>query len=386
MVVWLAPAIGAAEPKVAGKRSDPVQATLDRVGQMAPAAQQAWLKRLEQRAAHAAQVMLKPEEAALQQADIRAKLHQKTVTWQVLRDMIKDTDRREQEAIDRLVRRYRSMVFDSFHKQLDVYGQRQQAWVDIHLNWKLAGGQFEQQDRLIAWLEQAIRSVTPNAIGPIPEKPLFLLDKLRAETASQPAAKDEKPQAPPNSETIDKPKADLKQPPAEETPKRPAKDANPPERPKAKTSADKPNAAAVTAPPQTAAAKQSSAGATDVKTDELNARINRCNLAFRALETDLDEKGDWTAARLESLVARLKLLVTRRHDLNLSREAVPEQQRASVKPLASTKSVLAQFAVCIAAAKAHASDAAFADTDAERQAELKRLDGLSSRLAKLTGE
>ena len=75
----------------------------------------------------------------------------------------------------------------------------------------------------------------------------------------------------------------------------------------------------------------------EILADELSARIGGCNLAFRELEADLNEKGDWTAARLEPLADRLKLLVTRRGDLQLYRDAITDEQRATVDALASPK-------------------------------------------------
>ena len=98
------PSSSARATKERQKKADPVQAMLDRVGQMASSAQRAWLKRLEQRAARAARLTLRPEDAARQQARTHAQLHQTTITWQVLREVIRDTDAREKDAIDWLVR------------------------------------------------------------------------------------------------------------------------------------------------------------------------------------------------------------------------------------------------------------------------------------------
>ena len=114
-----------------------------------------------------------------------------------------------------------------------------------------------------------------------------------------------------------------------------------------------------------------------VKVDELSACISGCNMAFRALEMELDEKGDWTAARLEPLMDRLKILLLRRHDLNLFRDALSESQRASIDPVASEKGVVAQFSARIVAARQRASD---------RQDELAQLEKLSRRLGELTGK
>ena len=97
-VAWLLPSVAmcAAETTAGADVAGPV---LDRVAKMDAAEQQAWLGRLEQRAGRAARLTLGPEEAAKQQARIAGLLHQKLVTWQVLRELIEETDRRERAAI-----------------------------------------------------------------------------------------------------------------------------------------------------------------------------------------------------------------------------------------------------------------------------------------------
>jgi predicted Fe-S protein YdhL (DUF1289 family) len=74
---------------------DRVQVELDRVAKMSGAEQQTWLRQLEQRAARAARATLSPKEAARQVAHTYSLLHRKTVTWKVLREVIKDTETRE---------------------------------------------------------------------------------------------------------------------------------------------------------------------------------------------------------------------------------------------------------------------------------------------------
>ncbi len=522
-------AMGAEATKDAKGGADPVQAMFDRLGKMTPSEQQAWLKQLEERAARAARLTLKPDEATRQQAKTRSQLHQKVIAWQTLRAVIDETSTREKDAIDRLVRRYRGLVFDTFHKEIDVYGQRQQAWLDLYLEWKLAGGRFEQQGRLIAWLEEAIRSATPGTIGRIPEKPKFEDEQPAAEAAPQQPADITKPQAATKPEAIEKPKSETKQPPVQEEAKRPAditkpqaatkpeaierpksEEKQPPVKEKAKQPAEiaKPQAAtkpkniekpkseakqppvkeeakqpveiakpqAATKPeaierpkseakqppvqeeakqpaeiakpqvatkpeaiekpkseakqppvkeeakrpadvakPQAAtkpkaiekpkpevkqppakeelpatAAKaatgESSAGSVEIKQDELSVRISGCNLALRALEAELDEKGDWTPARLEPLVDRLKILVIRHNDLHLFREAVPAEKRSSIEPLASAQSVISQLAARIFEARGRTAGPDFTGKDSERQTELRRLQELSRRLAELAGK
>jgi hypothetical protein len=83
---------------LAARAEDPVQAEFDRVAKMSRAEQQAWLEQLEQRAARVARQTLSPEEAAKQQAHTSSLLHQKMVTWKVLRGVIEDTEAREKAA------------------------------------------------------------------------------------------------------------------------------------------------------------------------------------------------------------------------------------------------------------------------------------------------
>jgi hypothetical protein len=131
--------------------------------------------------------------------------------------------------------------------------------------------------------------------------------------------------------------------------------------------------------PEPAASEPSPSDTIEVKIGELSARIGGCNLAFRAMETELDEKGEWDATKLEPYMDRLKLLITRRHDLNLFRNALSDSQRSSVEPLASEKSAVSQFAACIATARQRA----FNGNDPDRQTELERLEKLSRQLAEL---
>jgi hypothetical protein len=97
-VLWIA-------TSVVVRAEDRVQAEFDRVAKMSAAEQQAWLQQLEQRAARAARLTLSPKEAARHVAHTDALLHQKTVTWKVLREVIEDTEARERAAKPKAVKR-----------------------------------------------------------------------------------------------------------------------------------------------------------------------------------------------------------------------------------------------------------------------------------------
>jgi hypothetical protein len=526
--------------------------------------QQAWLKRLEVRAARAAVMRFDADEAKRQEAAVYAQLHQKTITWQVLRAVIDQVDTWEKGVIDQLVRQYGNLVFDTFHKQIDVYNQRRQAWLDVYSEWEHAGKPFDQRDRLIDWLQAAIRSAAPGSKEPIPERPKFVSEqpaapaetapptrppavakpqgapgggqaspatamptpptetakpsaasggteppqkakqegeKSTTKSATNPPAEPAKPPAAPGAGgSPQQPKSESEKPPEKAPAKRPAETAKPqaaaapgapptaraaagraiedadrelarmaparaaepplaaprpiataqeptmadrswrrrsggdeadgatvgppaiaarraaepqaiggvsvqlPSRQPMAVAVSVPRVAQPVPPPVVAAASprqepskspalhaaavetmtavsSEAPAAVEVEPEELVARIRGCNLALRALEVELDEKGAWTAARLEPLVKRLERLALRRHDLQLFREVVPPQERSGLETLDSTKSVVSPLAVHIVEARSWASGAAFKGSGEDRERELRRLNELSHRLA-----
>ena len=123
-----------------------------------------------------------------------------------------------------------------------------------------------------------------------------------------------------------------------------------------------------------------------VNADELDARIGGCNMAFRELESDLDEKGTWDAARIGPLVEKLKILVVRRGDLELYREMLSAAERSHIDKLESPKSSVSQLGARIFEARRRTSAPEFKGTEEERQKELDRLEALSRRLVEVTGK
>jgi len=326
---------------------DPIQPELDRVKPMDAAAQLDWMRRLEQRALRAAKLVLDENEAARQQEHIRQQLRNTTVSWAVLREVVQTVDVCEKKAIEQLMRRYRSLAFETFRKQTDELERRRRAWFDVYLDWKLAGASFRQQDVLIDWLEQAIASASPESIGPIPDRPRFEgLPTAEASSESHPAASDIRRAEPPAlpKETRVAPPHPWRGAAAETTPAR--------------------------------------GGAVGIKSDELASRIAGCNLALRALEAELEEPGPWNAARLAPMVARLKILSLRRDDLEMFRNALPEAHRESLGEPSSARVAAKSLLVRIDEARRDASSPQFPGAEAER----RRLEGLARELAKIAGE
>jgi len=123
--------------------------------------------------------------------------------------------------------------------------------------------------------------------------------------------------------------------------------------------------------------------AVHVNLDELAANIAGLNLSLRALEAELDRPGRRNARQLTPMVDRLKIIVIRYDDLKLFREIAAEGQRVRPGRLASPRAAISRLAARIFEARSHAAGLEFAGAEAERRAELQRLDGLSRRLAAL---
>lgn len=320
---------------------DSVQTVLDGVAKMSPAEQQAWLTQLEQRAARAARQTMSPEDAAKQQAKTQKLLHQKMVTWQVLRDVLADTDAREKmieaaevakelaakNAAERAALEKERAAAAA--KELAAKKAAEQAALEKERAAKIAEEKAAQKAAEAA-KHQAVEAVKTHVANAV--------EALKTNVAKALEAAETQPAESVKTQAVD-------------------------------TAISKPQAAKVT-----------------VDAEELDARIGGCNLAFRELESTLNEKIEWNAAKLEPLLDRLKELVVRHDDLSLIRAAASKEQRASITRLEATKPAISQFSARVVEARNRASDPKFGGDDVERQAELVRLDAISHRLAELGGK
>jgi hypothetical protein len=120
-----------------------------------------------------------------------------------------------------------------------------------------------------------------------------------------------------------------------------------------------------------------------VNLNELAARIAGNNMALRSLEAELDAAETWTARQLSPLVAKMKPLVLREHDLRLYLKLVASYDRPSLDKLDSSRDLIAELAAEIADARAHAAGEEFLGNEVQRRAEFNLLDKLSRKLAEL---
>jgi hypothetical protein len=346
------------------KPDDAMQAVFDRVKKMSPAEQQTWLAQLEQRAARAARLTLSPEDAAKQQAHTRSLLHQKVVTWQVMREVIADTEARERAAAAEAVSKVSK---NPSHKSPLALGEGQVARAELaesspHPSPLPKGeGTIEiDAKRVVVKPRVAKKEIVEPQVARPPE-----VVKVEPEQPREPQRIVAKPQA---AKRAEEPQAGKK---AEETravkPQVVQKEIREPEA-------------------EPVAIDNLLPGSVKVNVEELEARIAGCNLAFREFETELGEKGGvWNAAKIEPLLDRLKILVLRHNDLELVRNVVPKDEQADVPSLESPKTAIDQFKARVGEARNRANDAK-SGSEAERRAELGRLDAISRKLAEFGGK
>ena len=131
-------------------------------------------------------------------------------------------------------------------------------------------------------------------------------------------------------------------------------------------------------PPEPAAVRSM-----QVNVSELAAKIAGNNMALRRLAAELDQKRTWDARQLEPKIARLAPLVARTDDLAMIRDLLPERGRARVGQPESPGDIIGDLGAKIAAARSRVQSGSFSGTQADRQAELDRLDALSRKLAEM---
>ncbi len=139
--------------------------------------QHQWIRDLLGRLDRASRLVLPPGQAAKQQARHATLLSQPAMDPPIARSdllyLLRQTDFREKQAIERLARRFRIRVYDTFRLRRDEFTRRRAAWDRTLASWQAAGSPFGQQHRLIGWLEAAVRNSTPGSVAPLPPIPRF---------------------------------------------------------------------------------------------------------------------------------------------------------------------------------------------------------------------
>ncbi|NLF07168.1 MAG: hypothetical protein GX594_04185 [Pirellulaceae bacterium] len=341
--------------------ADDVQPTLDRLAKMSFAEQQTWLLQLEQRAERAARIALPPEQAEREQAEISGLLRRELITWTALREAIVKTESLENRARDKLLEQYRALGINNEEMPPDVKQPRK------------------------AETPERVETARPREPKPTPAPILKPLPELAA--GPMPNTAGDKKRQPPEQFAPER----VVEKPAEPSPPRELADRKPPA-PRQRGPFGVPMETRVEPPtrirPQSGAVapRDMPPGTVKINADELSVRVAGCNMAFRALESELDEDGQWDAQRIEPLLEKLEILSVRRNDLELYRDLLSDGEQSKVAKLETPKSATSQLGKRIFEARRSAASPEFEGTETERRAELGRLEMLSRRLAKAAGE
>jgi len=125
----------------------------------------------------------------------------------------------------------------------------------------------------------------------------------------------------------------------------------------------------------------------EVDVADLAARILGVNSALRTLEAELEDSAlapeECNAARLTEITDRLESLLRQRRDLAAYRQVVPSWRQFLVPQLASAERIFSLLGRRIFEARRHTAGPEFRGTEAMRRLELRRLEELSRRLARL---
>lgn len=142
------------------------------IAAMEPAAQQAYLAQLERRLDLANRILLPADQAAQRRQSVAAALRQPNVGWDLVRELVLETDRRERAAIVRLIRQYRVKVYETYYGNRKEYDARLDALNRVLESWAKHGS-FDRQQVMVDWLIAGVSSALPNSKGPLPTEPRF---------------------------------------------------------------------------------------------------------------------------------------------------------------------------------------------------------------------
>ncbi len=120
-------------------------------------------------------VVLSPEESDAQR-ELYSKLLERAAEGKppesATVDRLKEAlDRREQQAIDRLVREYRTRTYRAFRLKREELKRRREIAEDLLSRYQKAGQPAAARNQIIQWLFKAATNSTPGHVAPLPELP-----------------------------------------------------------------------------------------------------------------------------------------------------------------------------------------------------------------------
>lgn len=173
-------------PAEAGS-TDRVDTLLQQVARLEPEDQQRFLFWIESRLNRANAIILPPKEAGAARAALHARIRRETVTWPELWRLLRELDRSENQAIEKLAHKYGLLqTIRVFRSARQAEEQWQRAWSDVYATWAATGRPLAQQDKLLDWLTTAIELSSTGTAAELPRAPHFTADSLVSRLPSVP--------------------------------------------------------------------------------------------------------------------------------------------------------------------------------------------------------
>jgi hypothetical protein len=284
--------------------------------------------------------------------------------------------------VDALARTLRIQIYETFRADRPEFDRRRQEAQRALDAWHAAGDRPEDRALLVDWYQRAVRASQPGSIGPLPESPRF--GSQSEATTTAPRVTPPPPQMPEAFKSSPPP---VESPAPEAHHNSPAPVETPYNRPTPEVPADTQPAeppVAPQSPPMTDHPPTTNKRHLQISLVELSARLAGYNRGVQTIESKLSESRACAAGDLAPLVRDLADLARRGRDLSLYRDyLVTDSERETLPTLAALTDALALLGDRIFAARQTANGAGFAGSEADRQAELNRLDVLSRQLAEI---
>ncbi len=159
--------------------TDRVDILLQQVARLEPEDQQRFLFWIESRLNRANAIVLPAREAVAARAALHARIRRETVTWPELWRLLRELDRSEKRAVEKLARKYGLLhTIRVFRSARQAGEQWQRAWSDVYVAWEAAGRPLAHQYELLDWLTTAIEVSSTGTAAELPRAPRFTADSL----------------------------------------------------------------------------------------------------------------------------------------------------------------------------------------------------------------
>ena len=243
-------------------------------------------------------------------------------TTEELLEFLSEIDRQEALAIEHLAAEYRRVTHDAVGTDLVEFQRRMRLWKAIQQSCEQSPGAFENQPKLVWWLQAAITQQRISAAPPMPTAPDFL-------AANEPAGRDR----------------------------------------------------GITAMPTTKTSLVT--GVDDLNSGSLADRITRYNASLTELVTGLYDSRILNVEELDSTVDALAALALARVSLAVNAQSLAQRDRDFLPPVGRVDTAIALARVKVSAARRQINPEAQRDLSGSEWRTLEGLNRVAQRLSML---